>query len=287
MNEYVELVNNQLRQYVEKLNMPQTLKDSMAYSIRAGGKRIRPLLLFATLNAFKKDISLGLPAACALEMIHTYSLIHDDLPAMDNDDLRRGKPTNHKVFGEAVAILAGDALLTYSFQILSEMNENLSSDQKINLIAELAKAAGPEGMVGGQTADMEGENKQLTLAELQYIHLHKTGKLLSYAIKAGAIIANASKEIIEELERFAYHIGIAFQIKDDILDVEGSTEMLGKTAGIDITNNKSTYPSLLTLEGAKDRLIEHVNTAKDILQSLPIETEQLLAISDLIGERDY
>src|SRR3954469_4615906 len=179
----------------------------MLYSLEAGGKRIRPLLLFATLHAFNKDPNLGLLPAIAIEMVHTYSLIHDDLPSMDNDDLRRGKPTNHKVFGDAIAILAGDALLTYSFEVMGSIPAEFASDStKLKLVIELARAAGTEGMVGGQVADMEGEGKSLTLDELEYIHIHKTGKLLRFSVLAGAIIAGASKNQLENLSAFAHHL---------------------------------------------------------------------------------
>ena len=176
--------------YVKKLQAPSVVKEAMIYSLEAGGKRIRPMLVFAVLSSFGVDVERGIPAAAAIEMIHTYSLIHDDLPCMDDDDLRRGKPTNHKVFGEAVAVLAGDALLTYSFQLIAEMNHpDVTPEMKLELIAEISKSAGAEGMVGGQIADMEGENKQLTLEELEYMHEHKTGKLLQASILSGAILA--------------------------------------------------------------------------------------------------
>ena len=257
----------------------------MDYSLQAGGKRIRPLLIFATLKAFNKEPKYGLPVACSVEMIHTYSLIHDDLPAMDDDDFRRGKPTNHKVFGEAYAILAGDGLLTYGFQVLAEMKD-VSPEIRVKIIQELAKAAGPEGMVAGQVADLEGEGKNLNLEQLEYIHTRKTGKLLAFCIKAGAILAGADDHTINQLEEFAYHIGLAFQIRDDILDIEGTTDVLGKNVGSDEGNQKSTYPKLLTMAGAKEKLNEHLASAKAILASLPINTEQLEQITELIGARD-
>jgi geranylgeranyl diphosphate synthase, type II len=286
MNKQIQTLNDELTQYIQRLEAPEILKNAMDYSLQAGGKRIRPLLIFSTLAAFNKNPALGLPVACAVEMIHTYSLIHDDLPAMDDDDLRRGKPTNHKVFGEANAILAGDGLLTYSFQVLSEMKE-LSSDKKLAIISELAKSAGPEGMVGGQVADLEGENKSLTIEQLEYMHSHKTGKLLSFCIKAGAILADADRDTIKMLEKFAFHIGLAFQIRDDILDIEGTMEELGKNIGSDIEKHKNTYPSLLTLSGAKEKLDEQLSAADDILNSLSIDTEQLRFITDLIGKRNH
>lgn len=287
MEKQITILNEQFVKLLDQLDCPQVLKDSMNYSLQSGGKRIRPLLIFATLDAFKKDWQIGLPVACAVEMIHTYSLIHDDLPCMDDDDLRRGKPTNHKVFGEAIAVLAGDALLTYSFQIISQApSANISDQQKLAIIYELAKAAGPEGMVGGQAADMEAENKEITLQQLEYIHKNKTGKLLSFCIRAGAILANADQVIQEKLAEFAYHIGLAFQIRDDILDVIGTSEKLGKSTGSDQSNKKSTYPSLLTLEGASEKLTEHLNEAKKILQQLPLDTSILENLTNQIGSRE-
>lgn len=245
------LVNDEMIKSVERLKAPEKLKESMSYSLQGGGKRIRPLLLFATLDAFGNDPLIGIKPACALEMIHTYSLIHDDLPCMDDDDFRRGKPTNHKVFGEDLAVLAGDGLLTYAFKLITEMNVFHVSDQvKLQLISELAIAAGPEGMVAGQVADMEGESKELSGEELQYIHERKTGKMLMYPVIAGAIISKATAEQLSHLTQFAYKLGIAFQIQDDILDVIGDEEVLGKPVGSDVENDKTTYVKLYSVEGA-------------------------------------
>ncbi|MBD8070396.1 polyprenyl synthetase family protein [Bacillus sp. PS06] len=279
-------VEQALPLYIERLDAPHILKDAMSYSLEAGGKRIRPLFLLSTLKAFRCDEQVGLPAACAIEMIHTYSLIHDDLPSMDNDDLRRGKPTNHIIFGEANAILAGDALLTYSFQLISEMSEeHVSPETKLKLITELVKAAGAEGMVGGQVADIEGEGQKLTLSELEYIHNHKTGRLLAFSIKAAGIIANATTKQLEMLEGFAMHLGLAFQIRDDILDIEGTVEAIGKPVGSDESNHKNTYPSLLTIDGAKEKQEHHINQAMKILSELKIDTEVLEYLCDLVGTR--
>ncbi|MGM0844305.1 MAG: polyprenyl synthetase family protein [Bacillota bacterium] len=283
---YKELVESKLNELVNELQAPEPLKEAMAYSLKAGGKRIRPLLLFATLHAFKKDPAIGLEAAAALEMIHTYSLIHDDLPSMDDDDLRRGKPTNHKVFGEATAILAGDGLLTYSFEVLSG-TEGVSPEQILRLISLLAKSAGPEGMVGGQVADMEGENKSLTVEELQYIHKNKTGRLLAFSVIAAAILADAAESEVKLLEEYAYHIGLAFQIQDDILDVEGREEKMGKRVGSDENKYKSTYPSLLTLEGAKEKLKGHLHKGKSALASSGLDHGLLMEIADMIASRDH
>ncbi|MFL6517287.1 MAG: polyprenyl synthetase family protein, partial [Bacillus sp. (in: firmicutes)] len=223
-----------------------------------------------------------------IEMIHTYSLIHDDLPSMDNDDLRRGKPTNHKVFGDAIAILAGDALLTYSFEVVGNIPSEFASDAtKLKLVIELARAAGTEGMVGGQVADMEGEGKSLTLEELEYIHIHKTGKLLRFSVLAGAIIADASQNQLENLSSFAHHLGLAFQIQDDILDLVGNQQLIGKPVGSDTTNHKSTYPQLLTLKGATEALQKQIKLAKEYLGMTGLNTNLLMEITDLVASRDH
>jgi geranylgeranyl diphosphate synthase type II len=280
-------VESALLSSLESLAAPSKLIEAMNYSLQAGGKRIRPLLLFATVSGFSKDPKIGLPVATAVEMIHTYSLIHDDLPSMDNDDLRRGKPTNHKVYGEALAILAGDALLTFSFQMLTDMaHPEISDEMKIRLIKQLAIAAGPEGMVGGQLADMEGENQNLSVSELEYIHERKTGKLLEFSVVAGAILSNATEQQITLLREFAYHLGLAFQIRDDILDIEGTIEEIGKPIGSDISNHKSTYPSVLTLDGAKQKLTHHISLAKELLHQTNIQYEYLEHICDLIALRN-
>ncbi|WP_285768869.1 polyprenyl synthetase family protein [Peribacillus sp. SI8-4] len=286
--EYKAIIETEIIEYVKKLQAPAVVKEAMAYSLEAGGKRIRPLLVFAVLEAFGENLRRGIAAASAIEMIHTYSLIHDDLPAMDDDDLRRGKPTNHKVFGEAVAVLAGDALLTYSFQLISGMSEpGVTAEMKLALVDEIAKSAGVEGMVGGQVADMEGEGKQLTIQELEYIHEHKTGKLLTASVISGAILSGANEEQLQHLRNFSYHLGLAFQIRDDILDIEGSVELIGKPVGSDEGNHKSTYPSLLTLQGAKDKLEHHIGLAHASLSKTALETGLLNELTDLIANRDH
>jgi geranylgeranyl diphosphate synthase type II len=286
--EYKQLLDSELRNLVNCLDAPPIIKEAMQYSLEAGGKRIRPLLIFATLDAYGVTPLAGLQAACAIEMIHTYSLIHDDLPCMDDDDLRRGKPTNHKVFGEAVAVLAGDALLTYSFEVVGKTpDEFISSEKKVRLIIEMAKAAGTEGMVGGQVADMLGEEKNLSLEELEYIHVHKTGKILGFCVMAGAIIAGANEFELDTLSKFAYHLGLAFQIRDDILDVEGNVELIGKPVGSDTTNHKSTYPLLLSMEGAKQALNKHIDAAKQYLKKTNLNTNILFEITDLVASRDH
>jgi len=279
-------VDEKLPSYIGKIEAPEIVKESMIYSLKAGGKRIRPILLFATMSAFGKDEENGLDVACALEMIHTYSLIHDDLPSMDDDDLRRGKLTNHKVYGEAIAILAGDGLLTHSFEVIAN-SKQLTEELKVKVISMIAHAAGPAGMVGGQVADLLGENKNLTVHELEYIHEHKTGKLLRFAVVAGAVIAGASREQQESLDQFAKHLGLAFQIKDDILDIEGNEEQIGKPVGSDVGKDKSTYPKLLSLEGAKEKCKDHLKKAKEYLIKANIKSDLLLEIADYIVNRDH
>ncbi len=280
------LIEESLTESINRLSAPSSLMKAMDYSLQAGGKRLRPLLLLATIHSFDKNPLIGVPVATVLEMVHTYSLIHDDLPSMDNDDLRRGKPTNHKVFGEALAILAGDGLLTYSFQLLAEIDSpEISSEMKVELIKQLAISAGPEGMVGGQVADMEGEGRELSLEGLQYIHERKTGRLLEFSIIAGAILSNASEEQLGLLKKFAYHLGLAFQIRDDILDIEGTVEEIGKPIGSDENNQKSTYPSVLTMDGAKKKLLEHVSMAKQSLSIARINHQYLEEVCNLIAVR--
>ncbi|AZV50981.1 polyprenyl synthetase family protein [Bacillus halotolerans] len=281
-------VEKQLFVYTENLNIPDSLKKSMLYSLEAGGKRLRPLIVLTVLNAYGKSEKDGIPVGCAVEMIHTYSLIHDDLPCMDDDDLRRGKPTNHKVFGEATAVLAGDGLLTESFKLItSHVSDEVSAEKRLRLVNELISAAGTEGMVGGQIADMEAENRQVTLEELESIHERKTAKLLGFGVIAGAILADAPEEEIETLRVFSSHIGIGFQIRDDILDVEGSEEKIGKRVGSDTTNDKSTYPSLLSLEGAKKKLDGHIKEAKRLIDGLSLQKDLLYELCDLIAARDH
>lgn len=268
---------------VEKIDAPAHLKESMLYSLKAGGKRIRPLFVLAVLEIYGKDLKAGLTVGAVIEMIHTYSLIHDDLPSMDNDDFRRGKPTNHKVFGDALATLAGDALNTLAFGILARMD--LSAEQRIELVNLLSVAAGAEGMVGGQVLDMEGEQRQLSLTELEHVHVNKTGALLRFSIESGAVLANASPEDRATLKEYAHHIGLAFQIQDDILDIEGTTEELGKTAGKDVASDKSTYPALLTLAGAKEKLADHYQLAIAALDNLQVDVSLLREFAAYIVHR--
>lgn len=285
LTEQVMVLDERLKDVILSLNSPEILKDAMVYSLEAGGKRVRPVLLLAVLKGAGVPLESGYKTACALEMIHTYSLIHDDLPAMDNDDLRRGKPTNHKVFGEDMAILAGDGLLTESFSLISS-DDRLSADQRIRLISRISKAAGPTGMVAGQVADMQSERKKLAPEVLESMHHRKTGDLLSVSLHAGGIIADLPDDALKQLSALGKHLGLAFQIKDDLLDIEGTEEEIGKPVGSDVANEKNTYPSLLGIEGAKEKLSFHLNASRESLSALKNFDGQLL--DDLIayiGER--
>ncbi|MBP3401032.1 MAG: polyprenyl synthetase family protein [Selenomonadales bacterium] len=241
-----------------------TIFDSMRYSLFAGGKRLRPVLLLAAADAVGADGNKFLNVACGLEMIHTYSLIHDDLPAMDNDDYRRGKLTNHKVYGEGIAVLAGDSLLTYAFETMLSQ-EGVDPKTLLKVVKEIASAAGPEGMVGGQVIDMESEGKAVSFDTLQQMHRAKTGALFRAAVRAGAILGGASEKEIEALTVYAEKFGLAFQITDDILDVIGTAEAIGKPVGSDLKNNKSTYVTLHSVEIAQQMAKETVADAVDAL----------------------
>nr|WP_254120486.1 farnesyl diphosphate synthase [Shouchella clausii] len=287
LEEARQLVDKKLPEYVRELEAEHRLKEAMLYSLEAGGKRVRPVLLLAVLEAYGQPILHGLDAACAIEMVHTYSLVHDDLPAMDDDDLRRGQPTNHKVFGEATAILAGDALLTQSFALIANADAPLSAKTKVSIIAALSKAAGASGMVGGQLADMFAEGKQLTVEQLANVHKRKTGELLAFSIEAGALIAGVSNEERSKLNEFGQEIGLLFQIKDDILDVEGDAIAIGKPVGSDAVNNKSTYPGLLGLEGAKTMLHTHYDRALQVLDELHLRGTLLEDLANYIVTRDH
>lgn len=290
LKQYIEekqaLINMELINSINSLSNNSNLKEAMLYSVKAGGKRLRPILLIASYEALGgKDESI-LPVASALEMIHTYSLIHDDLPAMDDDDIRRGMPTNHKKFDEATAILAGDALLTYSFEVLAKV-EKIPAELKLELISTLAEAAGPKGMVEGQQLDMASENRNISIEEQENIHALKTGKLLEFAVMAGARLGGASEKQLHSLKQYAHLLGIIFQIQDDILDVSGDPKKLGKPVGSDQTNSKSTYPGLLGLEGAIQKKNEFSLSAKQKLKEAGIEKTMLDLITDYLASRDH
>ncbi len=289
LKEKISYIENNLVPALEQQDVPSALYESMKYSLMAGGKRLRPMLVLAVLEALDKPIERGIPFAVALEMIHTYSLIHDDLPAMDDDDLRRGKPTNHKVFGEATAILAGDALLTRAFSLIAEQygeRADVSASTTVKLIAELGKRAGATGMVGGQMADIEGETKQLNLEQLEFIHRHKTGDLLIAALRGGGYLAEATEAQMDALTRYGVCIGLAFQIQDDILNVEGDASELGKAVGSDANRQKATYPSLLGLAESKKRLLALIEEAKAALAEAGIEHSALSPLADYVRNRN-
>jgi geranylgeranyl diphosphate synthase type II len=292
-----EFVNDYLASRAEHINawleclvpsemiQPRRLHEAMRYSLFAGGKRLRPALLLAAGEAFGADADALMPAACAVEMIHTYSLIHDDLPAMDNDDLRRGRPTCHKVFGEAMAILAGDGLLTQAFIALAS-NEALDAERSLRVMREIAAAAGTVGaLIGGQVADMESEGRQSDAATVEYIHRSKTGALIRASVVTGGIIAGASEEQMEKLGAYGERVGLAFQIADDILDVTSTSEALGKTAGKDMAASKATYPAVHGLSASRARATELVEEAVEIISSAGVDATVLVEMSKFIIAR--
>ncbi|HAB17789.1 MAG TPA: polyprenyl synthetase family protein [Verrucomicrobiota bacterium] len=264
---------------------PSTIHKAMRYSLFAGGKRMRPALVLAAAEACGGQNSEAMPLACAVECIHTYSLIHDDLPAMDNDDFRRGKPTNHKVFGEGIAVLAGDALLTQAFEITAQANAWPRYSHQ-DLVLELARSAGSLQLIAGQVADLEGEGQDLSVAQLRYIHERKTSALLCCSVRLGGMSANCTAAQLKALTDFGYHVGLAFQVIDDILDVTQSTETLGKTAGKDVAAKKATYPRLLGLD--ESRAIARELTAKAFGALRPFRGRAfaLEALASYLLERD-
>jgi geranylgeranyl diphosphate synthase type II len=265
---------------------PPTVHRAMRYSVMAGGKRLRPILVIAGAEAVGGTPDLVLPTACALELIHTYSLIHDDLPAMDDDDYRRGRLTSHKVFGEAVAILAGDALLTLAFRLVAENSALVPNPLVLReVVVEIAEAAGTFGMVGGQVVDIESEGKPVGAETLEYIHLHKTAALIRASLRVGALLANADRKALAAIGEAGRDLGLAFQIVDDILDVEGSLEELGKTAGSDERKQKATDPAIHGLEASRRQAKLLIERAKERLDALGARSEQLRALADYIVER--
>jgi geranylgeranyl diphosphate synthase type II len=265
---------------------PETIYESMRYSLMAGGKRLRPILCLATCELTGGTIAMALPTACALEMVHTMSLIHDDLPAMDNDDYRRGKLTNHKVYGDDIAILAGDGLLAYAFEHLAIETQNVPADRLLQVVAILGRAVGAAGLVGGQVVDLQSEGKpDVTLETLNFIHNHKTAALLEAAVTSGAILAGAIEPDLQRLSRYAQHIGLAFQIVDDILDITATQAELGKTAGKDLQAQKATYPSIWGLDASREQAKQLVNQAKAELEPFGRAAHPLMAIADFITAR--
>lgn len=266
---------------------PTTLHESLRYSLLAGGKRIRPILAIAAAEAIGAAVPGLMPVACSLELIHTYSLIHDDLPSMDNDDFRRGKPTNHKVYGEAMAILAGDALLTMAFDLISrpDLMKDCDPVRQVRLVQELAYGSGSRGMVGGQVFDIQAENKDIDLATLQTIHKHKTGMLIRASVRMGAIAAGATDRQLDDVTGYAEDIGLAFQIADDVLNVTGTREELGKNPNTDAERGKKTYPTFHGVEGAKKLADDCVSRAINRLSSFGPSADPLREIARYITAR--
>jgi len=290
MSTYTPLIEQELGRIIPaEWDVPVKLRESIAYSLTAGGKRLRPLMTLAAARAVGGDVMVVLPAACAIELVHTYSLIHDDLPAMDDDDYRRGKLTNHKVFGEAMAILAGDGLLTHAFYAAAQLHASgVPADVVLAIIEDLSLYAGVAGMVGGQAADMLGEQGETTLEGLMYIHQHKTSDLLVCALKAGGRAAGADEQQLEALERYGRAIGLAFQIQDDILDVIGDEQKLGKRTNSDEKQAKVTYPYFVGIEASRAKVRELTEEGKSALiaGNLP-DPSILLELADYLLDRDH
>lgn len=292
LQEKKERVDSVLERYLpKKEELTLNLHKAMQHSLFAGGKRIRPILSIASFEAAGGKGERILPFACALEMIHTYSLIHDDLPAIDNDDYRRGKPTCHKVFGEAIAILAGDGLLTEAFRLMTSQpaKEHASNDEALvlDLINEVAQAAGVLGMVGGQVVDIESEGKAVDLPTVQYIHTHKTGAMILASVRVGAKLGGAKETLLKAMTRYGENLGLAFQVADDVLNVEGKAALMGKKTGSDQVKGKATYPSVLGVEESKIRSKELVEMAVDALKPFGPEADPLREIARFIIAREY
>lgn len=267
---------------------PEKIYEAMRYSLMAGGKRLRPILCLASCELMGGTHDMAMPTACALEMIHTMSLIHDDLPAMDNDDYRRGKLTNHKVYGEDIAILAGDGLLAYAFEFIATQTRNVPADRVLNVISWLGRAVGAAGLVGGQVVDLDSEaNPDVTLETLTFIHRHKTGALLKASVVTGAILAGAAEVDVQRLTHFSENIGLAFQIVDDVLDITATQEQLGKTAGKDLQAQKATYPKFWGIEESKRQADQLIAEAKAELDPYGDAAQPLKALADFITARTH
>ena len=284
-DEYKKLVEKKLDEYIP-VKYPEKIWESMRYSVLAGGKRLRPVMALETCRVLCGTYEHAVPTACAIEMLHSQSLIHDDLPCMDNDDYRRGKLTNHKVFGESTAVLAGDALLSFAPQvILQNTPKTVSSDMLLNVLEEFVVAAGAEKLIAGQVVDIDSEGKQISEETLNFIHENKTGTLFKLSMRTGAILAGAEEEKLKAVTDYAEKIGLAFQIMDDILDVTSTLEELGKTPGKDAQENKATYVSFYGIEISKKQVASLCKQACDILKEHGIESDVLQAIADSINER--
>ena len=288
LDEHKKLIESSIDSYLAELTYPEVIAEGMKYAILNGGKRLRPILLFMTLDILGKDKTKGIASGVGIEMIHSYSLVHDDLPALDNDDFRRGKLTTHKKFGEAEGILIGDALLTHAFYILTARNSHLSPEQIVEIVKLTSSYAGINGMIGGQMMDIASEGKRIDMETLKYIHSNKTGKLIKLPVEIGCIIGEATLEEKETLIKFSELIGLAFQIKNDILDIEGDFLTLGKPVGSDQELEKSTYPALIGLNESKELLKNTIEEAKSILVERFGEEKSaiLLKLADYIGNRN-
>lgn len=287
LNRYNVLIENHLHEIVPVSLTPyQALFEAARYSLLGGGKRLRPLLTLITAEMFGESPSIALPAACSLELIHTYSMIHDDLPCMDNDDYRRGKLTLHKVYPEGHAVLTGDFLLTYAFEILADAPQ-LSDEIKVKLIRILAQRSGAHGMIGGQVMDLDSENRLIPLDQLKQLHAHKSGALISAAVEFGGIIANVTTEQMNHLKTFGENIGLAFQIVDDVLDVTSSHIKHGRTIASDAINQKSTYVSLMGIEKAQATAEKHYQLSIDALHALRINTQLLEELAQFMIQRKH
>lgn len=287
MGERATLIDAALDRAVP-LQYPEVINESMRYSLLAGGKRVRPALCLAACELAGGTIDAAMPTACALEMIHTMSLIHDDLPSMDNDDYRRGKPTNHKVYGEEIAILAGDALLSLSFEYVARETRGVAPERIVQVISELGKAVGSEGLVAGQVVDIksEGAGEKVGVDTLRYIHEHKTAALLEAAVVCGALLGGAGEGDVARLRKYSRDIGLAFQVVDDILDITATTEELGKTAGKDLASAKTTYPSLVGLDESRKIADSLIEEAKAQLEGYDLaKAAPLLALAEYIRSR--
>jgi geranylgeranyl pyrophosphate synthase len=286
---YRERINNFLTANLPAENIiPVELHQAIRYAVLGGGKRIRAALVYATGEALGAKVELLDKVAAAVELAHAYSLVHDDLPAMDNDELRHGMPSCHKKFGEAMAILTGDALQALAFEMLASANKNIPADICVKMIIELANAIGSMGMVGGQVLDLAAEGKQITLSELETIHKNKTGALITASVQLGALVTGCKDVMqLENLRLFAQNIGLAFQVQDDILDIESSTEVLGKQQGADLENNKATYPALLGLSAAKEKLNIFYQQALHFLQQAKIIDMKLQVLAEFIIQRRF
>ena len=283
LKEQIKFTDGYLDKYLAEKDNPQNIiYKAMRYSVFAGGKRLRPILMMNTCKMCGGDVNEVIPFACALEMIHTYSLIHDDLPAMDNDDLRRGMPTSHIKFGEATAILAGDALLNKAFEVVSQYNGN-NPQRAIKAMNMLAVSSGTEGMIGGQIVDMESEGKDITLDELKYLHLNKTGAIIRSACTVGALMGGANDGEIKAVDEFAQNLGVAFQIQDDLLDIYGDEKVLGKPVGSDDRNDKKTYVTVNGVSKSKSDIIGLTNEAYKMLEGLGSDDNERTFLKAMFG----